>query len=132
MINLVLRNKYREDRQLSAIIEILDEREKCLNTRLDIHMEKEQEKLDKIISGFNQLEKELGQLAAIVSSNHTSAMSSINDKKHEIREEASNKYATKEDLSNGLSSIRNTAKLVWAMVIGISAVVAWLSSRGIL
>ena len=131
-MGFVTRTKYRNNDQVSAIIEVLDERELALTERLEKYMSREEVKLDKIIAGFSYLEKEIVALSAVVASNHAAAMSSITDKKHEIREEASEKYATKVELSNGLNSLRNTAKIVWAMVLATVAAAGFLSSKGIL
>lgn len=137
------RTKYRDNEQLSAIIEVLDERDNLLDTRLDKqedrinnklegYMAKEEAKMDKIITGFSHIEKEMGTLSATVASNHASAMTSISEKKHEIREEASDKYATKVELSSGLNSLRTTAKVIWFVVIAVGGLASWLSSKGIL
>ena len=131
-MSFLMRNKYKGDEHITAIIELLDEREIALTDRLEKYMCKEEVKLDKIISGFSYLEKELNTLSATVASNHAAAMSSISDKKYEIREETSEKYATKVELSNGLNSLRNTAKVIWAVVIGITMVVGFLSTKGII
>ena len=132
MLGFMTRTKYKQDDQLSAIIEVLDERETCLTDKLEKYMCKEEVKLDKIIAGFSYLEKEIVTLSAVVASNHAAAMTSINDKKHEIREEASEKYATKIELSNGLNSLRNTAKVIWAIVIATVMAAGFLSNNGIL
>ena len=126
------RKRYKDNEQISAIIEVLDEREIALTDRLERYMSKEEVKLDKIISGFGYLEKEIVGLSSVVASNHAAAMSSITDKRHELREEVSDKYATKCELSNGLNSLRNTAKIIWVIVIALIMAAGFLSNKGVL
>lgn len=114
------------------ITKLLDERDSRLNTNLQRYMEKEDTKLDKIIDGFAILKTELNTLNQTVSKNHSSALVSINDKKHEIKEEVSKNYATKTELNEGLVSIRRTAKIIWTVVLSCSGVALWLSNQGVI
>ncbi len=155
MISLFGNNKGNTDsEQLLLIREMLDEREVRTSSNLEKYMNKEDTKLDKIIESFNYLKDELNTLSVTVASNHISAMNSITDRKHEIREEVSDKYVTKKeleritseiykniegnkkdaysDLSKGLAAIRYNAKLVWSVVLFCFGTIVTLNKMGIL
>jgi len=42
-----------------------------------------------------------------------------------LKEHTANTYATREELNNGLNSIRNQAKLIWSVMVAVGAALAW-------
>ena len=42
-----------------------------------------------------------------------------------LKEHAAQIYATREELNNGLNSIRNQAKLIWSVMVAVGAALAW-------
>ena len=89
------------------------------------------------------MEKDVIGLGSIVASNYQAALTHMESKKSEIKDEVSDKYATKKELereattlknslSSGLNSLRTTAKIIWGVVSTITLIAVWASKEGFL
>jgi len=126
-----------------AILKALSESDSRMLARMDKDRDQHDVRLDKIETSIRGVDKDLAGLSSIVASNYQAALTHVEAKKSEIKEEVSDKYATKEELeretvslkdslSNGLNSLRNTAKIIWAVVSTVVLIAVWASKEGFL
>ena len=118
--------------RLSDITHIMEDRDNKIIADIKGVVNKETDKLDKLIQGMNDLDKGFATLSATVSANHSTALLEIQRIKDQMSTENSEKYATKKELSNGLNALRTTAKVVWTVAGAVMLGAVWLSDKGIL
>lgn len=101
---------------------------RSMNDSLDRHMREENDeakrntnKLDQISAKLNDIERDL-----IAIPKDTDLK--IQRNQEELREYISSHYATREDLTEGLNSIRSNAKTIWIVMSGVLACIAWTVS----
>lgn len=115
----------KHEREYIGAITRMVEKLESVDSHLKEHIQREFEesrnqadKLDDISEKLSSIERDLVTIPKDTDLK-------ISHAQETLKEHAAQIYATRTELNNGLSSIRNQAKLIWSVMVAVGAALAW-------
>lgn len=115
----------KHEREYIGAITRMVEKLESVDSHLKEHIQREFEesrnqadKLDDISEKLSSIERDLVTIPKDTDLK-------ISHAQETLKEHAAQIYATREELNNGLNSIRNQAKLIWSVMVAVGAALAW-------
>jgi len=119
----------KHEREYIGAITRMVEKLESVDSHLKEHIQREFEesrnqadKLDDISEKLSSIERDLVTIPKDTDLK-------ISHAQETLKEHAAQIYATREELNNGLNSIRNQAKLIWSVMVAVGATLAWFLDR---